>query len=228
MRNQNGLKRGFTLIELLVVIAIIAIIAALLFPVFARAKANAKQAACVANLSQAGKAIALYMADYDDLFPAMVDATDKYIPSIWNAHSDWQARIDSLPLVQDALAPYVKAPEVFKCPTDAGVDVVDQNFPLQLNAEPTLYTKYGCSYLLRTEIVFKSLSGTAYQAPAEVNVLFDASGYFHGQGRTLHPSDDGGTVVDLLRGYRYNVLYGDYHVKNRSYGQLQDAWATAL
>src|SRR5438477_3958243 len=61
--------RGFTLIELLVVIAIIAILAAILFPVFAQARAKAKQAACLSNEKQIGNAIMMYAQDYDERLP---------------------------------------------------------------------------------------------------------------------------------------------------------------
>ena len=62
-------RRGFTLIELLVVIAIIAILAAILFPVFARAKAKARQAVCLSNVKQLGLACKMYMSDWNDAFP---------------------------------------------------------------------------------------------------------------------------------------------------------------
>src|ERR671930_500085 len=62
-------RRGFTLIELLVVIAVIAILAAILFPVFAQAREKARQAACLSNCKQLGTALQLYVQDYDERFP---------------------------------------------------------------------------------------------------------------------------------------------------------------
>ena len=66
-------KRGFTLIELLVVIAIIAILAAILFPVFAQARDKARGAACLSHSKQQGLALAMYTQDYDEAIPYMVD-----------------------------------------------------------------------------------------------------------------------------------------------------------
>jgi prepilin-type N-terminal cleavage/methylation domain-containing protein len=64
-------KKAFTLIELLVVIAIIAILAAILFPVFGRARENARRSACISNLKQIGLAATQYTQDYDGNFPAV-------------------------------------------------------------------------------------------------------------------------------------------------------------
>ena len=103
-------RRGFTLIELLVVIAIIAILAAILFPVFARAREKARQASCTSNLKQIGLAIHMYADDYDMLlplanqYPAEPPPDDAY-------HQGW-------PGIDDVLEPYTKNRQIFRCPSD--------------------------------------------------------------------------------------------------------------
>src|SRR5438045_4118500 len=66
---QRGRKAAFTLIELLIVIAIIAVLAALLFPVFAQARDKARQVACLSSLRQIGSALHMYLQDYDERMP---------------------------------------------------------------------------------------------------------------------------------------------------------------
>ena len=63
-------NRGFSLTELLVVVAVIAILGAILFPVFVQARAKARQAACASNLAQIGRAGMMYVQDYDERFPS--------------------------------------------------------------------------------------------------------------------------------------------------------------
>jgi prepilin-type N-terminal cleavage/methylation domain-containing protein len=96
-------RRGFTLIELLVVIAIIAILAAILFPVFSKARDQARQTKCVSNLSQLAKALMTYMNDYDQRIPI------PYYRPDWSQwyHDTWRER----------LQPYCKDRGIFFCPT---------------------------------------------------------------------------------------------------------------
>ena len=61
-----------------------------------------------------------------------------------------------------------------------------------------------------------------------MNVLFDGAGHWHGAGRALRLDDDIETVFDLLRGYRYNTLFGDMHVKSLTRDALDAAWAVGL
>ena len=223
-------KSAFTLIELLVVIAIIAILAALLFPVFARAKAAAKQSNCVSNLKQIGTSISLYMGDYDDVFPHALDASDKFSPSIWDQQPEFRARISDMPLLQDVLQPYLKNKEVFRCPADSGAFVLDNHLFDPFPAQPSMYAYYGNSYFFRTEIAFRAFSQTGFQLPANVNVMFDGAGHWHSSERAIRPDDQNNfqEAFRVLRNYRYTTLFGDFHVKSLTRDGIDNAWATPL
>jgi len=100
-RSAKLRKGGFTLIELLVVIAIIAILAAILFPVFARARENARRASCQSNLKQLGLGLAQYTQDYDERLPSGNGAP-------FGIANGWGAQLD----------PYLKSSQIFTCPSD--------------------------------------------------------------------------------------------------------------
>ena len=122
-------SRGFTLIELLVVIAIIAILAAILFPVFARAREAARKATCISNVKQLVLACIMYAQDYDEVLPAAnaddndgcahavnpadtnlgFDALETKYASTLDARHMWQ--------LADLVLPYVKSIDIFNCPT---------------------------------------------------------------------------------------------------------------
>ena len=108
--------RGFTLIELLVVLAIISILAAILFPVFARAREEARKTTCTSNLHQLGLAMEMYVQDYDEEYPVcnFSDTLTGFPP---NTHFDANGK----PIYMvDLLAPYTRNRQVFLCPTMRG------------------------------------------------------------------------------------------------------------
>jgi general secretion pathway protein G len=220
-------RRAFTLIELLVVIAIIAIIAAILFPVFSRAKKSANQSKCISNLSQIGKAITLYMTEADDKWPLGVDPADKFTPQIWNQFPEFQAQIAHIPLMHDLLDPYVRAPNVWECPSDKGQEIDDVSFEL-IDSMPRSFERFGTSYYYRTELTVRQLTSTNLGDITNINVYFDGSGAWHGSADILRKGENFKEWFDKLDDYRYNVLFGDLHVKNISNGQYRTAWSTPL
>ncbi len=99
-------RHGFTLIELLVVIAIIAILAAILFPVFARARAKAEQTSCLNNQKQIGLALMMYAADNDNTLPSAYYYVNGATSA--NGYVHWSGMVN----------PYVKNNQIWVCPSD--------------------------------------------------------------------------------------------------------------
>lgn len=130
----NANRRGFTLIELLVVIAIIAILAAILFPVFARAREQARATTCISNLKQLGLGIMMYVQDYDETFPvpnmqAMVQSPTDICGEVYGGHAGigtggnyqepaaWIQQYS----IGAQLYPYTKNWQLWACSSDSGV-----------------------------------------------------------------------------------------------------------
>lgn len=106
-------RRGFTLIELLVVIAIISLLAAILFPVFARARENARRTSCASNLKQIGLGIMQYTQDYDEKYPKGAGNTT-------STTGNWA----------QVVQPYVKSTQLFQCPSNPNANTArDGNDP---------------------------------------------------------------------------------------------------
>jgi prepilin-type N-terminal cleavage/methylation domain-containing protein/prepilin-type processing-associated H-X9-DG protein len=130
---------GFTLVELLVVIAIIGLLAALLFPIFARAREKARQTTCVSNMRQLGQAFTMYAQDYDQRLP---DQMSGNLPIDINALAishDWETH----------LRPYTKSAEISHCPSDPF------SIPLKVpNTSMILFTSYSTPFNVQA----KSLS----------------------------------------------------------------------
>lgn len=101
----KGRKTGFTLIELLVVIAIIGLLAAILFPVFARARENARRSSCQSNLKQIGLGLVQYVQDYDEVLPSPMYGTTA---NNNESYTRWQ----------DVIYPYVNSASLFECPSE--------------------------------------------------------------------------------------------------------------
>ncbi len=108
-------RHAFTLIELLVVIAIIAILAAILFPVFAQAKAAAKKTACLSNLRQLGVGFFLYCSDSDDIYPDRRDLKSS-MPGGYRPWTTWPPVDPRAGWAQVLFDPYVKNVTIYNCP----------------------------------------------------------------------------------------------------------------
>ncbi|HLI47894.1 MAG TPA: DUF1559 domain-containing protein [Chthonomonas sp.] len=231
-QTKSKSNNGFTLIELLVVIAIIAILAAILFPVFAQAREKARAISCASNLKQLGLAFKMYTTDYDEHYPfggwRPADPTNGASDGTW----DWQ----------NSTAPYIKNRGIFRCP-DSTDSLEDPNDPTswQWNRNPVSYL-----YNNNLGVNRQPLSEAAVNAPADCwmvldghsdwncnNVTHDACGGTDWMGRrhTVWNIEDTiwGNRASLVDGWlswqgftwglprhqgRANICYADGHVKS--------------
>jgi prepilin-type N-terminal cleavage/methylation domain-containing protein len=162
-RRQAYCRRsGFTLIELLIVIAIIALLAAILFPVFARARENARRISCVSNLKQMGLGVQMYVQDYDGAYPMMSS------PSATTPRTRWA----------DYIFPYVKSEELFICPSLDKKRLNDSNGGKKwAHNQNSFYGGYGYNYQYLGNSRFPWVAReTVIQAPAETVAIADTSG----------------------------------------------------
>jgi prepilin-type N-terminal cleavage/methylation domain-containing protein/prepilin-type processing-associated H-X9-DG protein len=154
-------KRGFTLIELLVVIAIIAILAAILFPVFAKARERARQAACISNQKQIVLAAKMYSDDWEGILPNIGTYSSGFFGS-WTAGPDWTA-------VNGPIYDYVRAgQEIYQCPSVKG-----QGISYSWNRHVSGYPEGLVLYPSTTPLVWDGIPG---QRDAPGIPLQDATG----------------------------------------------------
>lgn len=207
---------GFTLIELLVVIAIIAILAAILFPVFSQAKAAAKATACMSNQRNLGYAMQLYMQDYDDTYCLAVYLDGNSVPVFWH----------------DMLQPYTKNKDVWHCPGST-VDKTDAN-----SGEFTTHFGYNTTYLTSLAIDFSNIynysaySSSALAEPADTVVFGTSKSSVVGSwcgtdGRYLlapsQPNADCWGRPDLTFAQKATMFWADTHASRKSLGQFYNS-----
>jgi prepilin-type N-terminal cleavage/methylation domain-containing protein/prepilin-type processing-associated H-X9-DG protein len=253
LNRSKGRRAGFTLIELLVVIAIIAILAAILFPVFAQAREKARQTACLSNMKQIGTAAQLYAADYDDGLPAwqeqLAEATaDAETPAGTSGNLGdntvagyWQAK----------LQPYIKNGDpaarnntgVWMCPSLGARGERSQN------ADGTTPYSYGMNqFVLWTDAGFLRPAATRYyRYPFLTEMEMPAATFLYGESTTdgrLYPPHEfnyytavrAGTVgktyvreIPDRHNGGGNYVYGDGHAKwmSRQYAYPDGPASTA-
>ena len=142
--------RGFTLIELLVVIAIIALLAAILFPVFARARENARRASCQSNLKQIVLGLTQYTQDYDER-----------LPFVEIGFGDTGVTMSDYLVWMDVIQPYVKNAQIFRCPS-----TTKNNTPANPTGRPSIFSgNVTASY------------GAASNGATDANVINTTPGY---------------------------------------------------
>ena len=146
-------RSGFTLIELLVVIAIIAILAAILFPVFARAREKARQTSCASNLKQLCLGFAMYAQDYDECM----------IPAYLGFTGEAPDRIDYTRLVQ----PYVMNEQILVCPSDSSPTNYSSNYH-------TMPRSYGVNYRVHRDMGNNPMPMAQIPLPAETVSIIDS------------------------------------------------------
>ncbi|HVK05305.1 MAG TPA: DUF1559 domain-containing protein [Armatimonadaceae bacterium] len=215
VHTQNPPRRsaGFTLIELLVVIAIIAILAAILFPVFAQAREKARQTSCLSNLKQLGLAFAQYTQDYDETLPDWV-----FGYGVNGTQATWDV----------ALQPYVKSSQILACPSD----VYSQEVTVGAYGGATVQR----SYTMPRNISEPGRPDAAIPAPSKTILLTERTGCYNNGGAHWIACSVAENVGDQLRrngasdqDWRHhggsNFLYCDGHAKltkggNGSYPQF--------
>jgi len=191
---NNQRPRGFTLIELLVVIAVIAILAAILFPVFASAREKARQIVCESNLKQIGTAVLLYTEDYDEHLPPAsyndpAAATPSSTPSAWMYFVDSYIKSG---IAQSASGNPGQAVSVYTCPDDSVTDVSSpptpsHDYTANSNIMPSWISPTGF-----TPATNPAVTIAAIHSPSQLVLIAEAAG----GSRIFSTGQDDVTVAD--------------------------------
>jgi len=219
-RQNRAAARGFTLIELLVVIAIIAILAAILFPVFAQAREQARRTSCLSNMRQLGTAVAMYNQDYDETMPTA------YSGGTTCSHAEYVE-----------IYPYMKNMQILQCPdggtsgdTVPGCAVAAGEIPAQPSS---FHTHYGFNWgpliyagggLHGPQVAAPSGNGTynaglalaAITAPADCVVYGDSYDTYRptiGFEWMLDSYTGSASNGSIRHGGRFNFSFADGHAK---------------
>jgi prepilin-type N-terminal cleavage/methylation domain-containing protein/prepilin-type processing-associated H-X9-DG protein len=232
-------RRAFTLIELLVVVAIIAILAAILFPVFARAREQARKTSCQSNLKQIGLAFGMYRQDYDEMMPVNGEGgIDGGVANCFNEVT----RTDYRGWIGNQLHPYTKNTQIFKCPTDTLVryNMADgPNTPANVCAgNPLMLThvyrvSYAYNYLgvnnpaTATGNVMPGMAAKEASCvrPSELAIMWDSDNRWVDYNGGFWPRDIAYFMTkDFIRthwhGEMNNFLFMDGHVKAGKFNQM--------
>jgi len=193
------MRRGFTLIELLVVIAIIAILAAILFPVFARAREKARQTSCLSNVKQLSLSVVMYAGDYDEIMPRYADR------DCAGGRKNWF----------DVLEPYMKNTQILVCPS---ANTIPVGIGVNYSHVHTCAGPSGGPY-------YTGRSLAELQVPAETMSLCDSAPGYLVYCRVCYPngpraSDPTNRVPLTRHNEGANVGFCDGHAKWRKASEL--------
>ena len=192
-------RLAFTLIELLVVIAIIAILAAILFPVFAQAREKARSAACLSNLKQIGTAVMMYTQDNDEFLPYNYEYT-------WGP--DCSGPTGQLYWWQDLCRPYVKNEQVYSCPSASPHTAYDYQRPPGLPNPLIRDYIANASWGFSTDAESTIINGIEYGRPAGDSVAGPFTNAWCNPSVSLAAIDDtAGTIAIFDAAYPYSEIW---------------------